>query len=326
MNKFNKIKYIIGSLALAGSLAAQAAWVPDRNIGLIVPSSAGGSLDNVGRTIQRMWDQQKLVPTSSTVINMAGGGHAIAYNFLNQRAGNPLFMSITSSTLHTSNINGRTKLSYRDFTPLTIMLTEYIAIAVRADSPLKTGKDLIEALRQNPAKYSLALSSAVGGTHHISFGQPLISGKVDIKKVRLVAFNSTGEAVTALLGGHVDVLSGGTVQIAPHVASGKMRLLAVTSPKRLPGPLASAPTWPEQGYKGVWENWRGIIGTKDMTKEQIAYWDGVFGKIAVSDEFKALAKKNQWDINYKNAADTKKFMEAEYAEIRETMNALGLAK
>jgi putative tricarboxylic transport membrane protein len=326
MNKFNKIKYIIGSLALAGSLAAQAAWVPDRNIGLIVPSSAGGSLDNVGRTIQRMWDQQKLVPTSSTVINMAGGGHAIAYNFLNQRAGNPLFMSITSSTLHTSNINGRTKLSYRDFTPLTIMLTEYIAIAVRADSPLKTGKDLIEALRQNPAKYSLALSSAVGGTHHISFGQPLISGKVDIKKIRLVAFNSTGEAVTALLGGHVDVLSGGTVQIAPHVASGKMRLLAVTSPKRLPGPLASAPTWPEQGYKGVWENWRGIIGTKDMTKEQIAYWDGVFGKIAVSDEFKALAKKNQWDINYKNAADTKKFMEAEYAEIRETMNALGLAK
>ena len=326
MNKFNKIKYIIGSLALAGSLAAQAAWVPDRNIGLIVPSSAGGSLDNVGRTIQRMWDQQKLVPTSSTVINMAGGGHAIAYNFLNQRAGNPLFMSITSSTLHTSNINGRTKLSYRDFTPLTIMLTEYIAIAVRADSPLKTGKDLIEALRQNPAKYSLALSSAVGGTHHISFGQPLISGKVDIKKIRLVAFNSTGEAVTALLGGHVDVLSGGTVQIAPHVASGKMRLLAVTSPRRLPGPLASAPTWPEQGYKGVWENWRGIIGTKGMTKEQITYWDGVFGKIAVSDEFKALAKKNQWDINYKNAADTKKFMEAEYAEIRETMNALGLAK
>ena len=326
MKKLNKIEYLISFFALACSLAAQAAWVPDRNIGLIVPSSAGGSLDNVGRTIQRMWDQQKLVPTSSTVINMAGGGHAIAYNFLNQRAGNPLFMSITSSTLHTSNINGRTKLSYRDFTPLTIMLTEYIAFAVRADSPLKTGKDLIEALRQNPAKYSLALSSAVGGTHHISFGQPLISGKVDIKKIRLVAFNSTGEAVTALLGGHVDVLSGGTVQIAPHVASGRMRLLAVTSPKRLPGPLASTPTWPEQGYKGVWENWRGIIGTRDMTKEQIAYWDGVFGKIAVSEEFKAQAKKNQWEINYKNAAETRKFMETEYTEIKETMTALGLAK
>ncbi len=306
--------------------AAPAQWQPDRNVGLIVPSSAGGSLDNVGRTIQRMWDQLKLVPTSSTILNMAGGGHAIAYNFLNQRAGNPYFMSITSSTLHTSNINGRTKLSYRDFTPLTVMLTEYIAFAVRADSPLKTGKDLIEALRADPAKYSLALSSAVGGTHHISFGLPLLSGKVDIKKLRMVAFNSTGEAVTALLGGHVDVLSGGTVQIAPHVASGRMRLLAVTSEKRLPGALASGPTWPELGYKGVFENWRGIIGTKDMQKQEVAYWDGVFSKIAASPEFKAVAAKNQWEINYKNAAETRKFMGAEYKELKEVMDFLGLSR
>lgn len=321
----NNILFILAA-SLLYAAAAQAQWQPERNIGLIVPSSAGGSLDNVGRTIQRMWDQLKLVNTSSTVINMAGGGHAIAYNFLNQRAGNPYFMSITSSTLHTSNINGRTKLSYRDFTPLTVMLTEYIAFAVRADSPLKTGKDLIEALRADPGKYSLALSSARGGTHHISFGLPLLSGKVDIKKLRMVAFNSTGEAVTALLGGHVDVLSGGTVQIAPHVAAGRMRLLAVTSEKRLPGPLASGPTWPELGYKGVFENWRGIIGTKDMQKQEIAYWDGVFGKIAASREFKDLAGKNQWEINYKNSAETRKFMAAQYVELKEVMEFLSLAK
>lgn len=325
-NILKNIKLVAFFAMLFPLAAASAQWQPDRNVGLIVPSSAGGSLDNVGRTMQRMWDQLKLVPTSSTVINMAGGGHAIAYNFLNQRAGNPLFMSITSSTLHTSNINGRTKLSYRDFTPLTVMLTEYIAFAVRADSPLKTGKDLIEALRADPAKYSLALSSAVGGTHHISFGLPLLSGKVDIKKLRMVAFNSTGEAVTALLGGHVDVLSGGTVQIAPHVASGRMRLLAVTSEKRLPGALASGPTWPELGYKGVFENWRGIIGTKGMQAQEIAYWDGVFGKIAASPEFKAIAAKNQWEINYKNSAETGKFMASEYKELKEVMEFLGLAR
>ena len=74
----------------------------------------------------------------------------------------------------------------------------------------KTGKDLVEAMRKEPTRYSLAISSAVGGTHHISFGLPLQSGKVDMSKARLVAFTSTGEGVTALLGGHVDVLSGGT--------------------------------------------------------------------------------------------------------------------
>ncbi|HEX6064308.1 MAG TPA: tripartite tricarboxylate transporter substrate binding protein, partial [Longimicrobiales bacterium] len=254
-------------------------WKPERNVELIVPASAGGSLDTTGRTVQRLWDELKLLPVSSTVANRSGGGHAVAYNFLNQRVGDPHYMSITSSTLHTSNINGRTPLSYRDFTPLTVLLTEYIAFAVRADSPLKTGKDLIEALRRNPGSLSIALSSALGGTHHISLGLPLQSAKIDMAQSKLVAFNSTGEAVTALLGGHVDVMNGGTVQIAPHVESGKMRVLAVTSAKRLPGPLSVAPTWPELGYKGVFENWRGVIGTKGMTAEQIGFWENAFRRI-----------------------------------------------
>lgn len=323
-NKY--LKFIaVGVLGVVCGWAQAQGWQPHQNVALIVPSTAGGSLDHVGRTIQRMWEQQKLVPTSSTILNMGGAGHAIAYNFLHARAGNPLFLSITSSTLHASHINGRYPLSYRDFTPLTVMLTEYIAIAVRADSPLKTGKDLVEALRKEPAKYSLALSSAVGGTHHISFGLPLQSGKVEMSKARLVAFTSTGEGVTALLGGHVDVLSGGTVQIAPHVASGRMRVLAVSSPKRMPGVLASAPTWPEQGYKGVMENWRGVIGAKGISAAQIAYWDGVFGKIAASAEFKDLADKNQWEISYKNSAETARFFASEYAELKSVMDFLGLA-
>ena len=115
-NKYLRI--CIGTI-LAGftALVSAQGWQPQQNIALIVPSTAGGSLDHVGRTIQKMWEQQKLVPTSSTILNMGGAGHALAYNFLNQRAGNPLFLSITSSTLHASHINGRYPLSYRDFTP-----------------------------------------------------------------------------------------------------------------------------------------------------------------------------------------------------------------
>lgn len=322
----NKYLYVVvGILLGVVSVAGQAqGWKPDRHVELIVPAGAGGSLDHVGRTFQKLWDDLKLVPTSSAVVNRSGGGHAVAYNFLNQQSGNPHFMSITSSTLHTSHINGRLKLSYRDFTPQAVMLTEYIAFAVRPESPLKTGKDLIESLRKDPASLSLAISSALGGTHHISFGQPLLSGKVDIKKARIVAFNSTGEAIAALLGGHVDVLSGGAVQIAPHVASGRMRLLAVSSPQRLTGPLASGPTWPELGYKGVFENWRGVISPGKIAPEQVAYWDGVFSTIAASGEFKALADKNQWIVNYKNSAETTRFFEGEYADLKEVMDFLGL--
>ncbi len=316
----------IVTAALVHCAAGAQGWSPQRNVELIIPATAGGSLDTTGRTVQKLWTDLKLVQGSSAVTNRAGGGHAVAYNYLHQRPGDPHVLSITSSTLLTSHINGRIPQTYTDFTPLAVLLTEYIAFAVRADSSLKTGKDLIEALRKSPESLSLALSSASGGTHHISFGLPLLSGGVDIGKTKLVAFNSSGEAVTALLGGHVDVISAGTVNVAPHAESGKLRVLAVTSAKRMTGPLASAPTWPELGYKGVFENWRGVIGAKGLTPEQTAFWESVLRRATSSDEFRDYAVKNQWDSNFRGAAESRQFMEAQYNELKSVMTYLGLAK
>jgi len=301
-------------------------WNPQRNVEVIVPASTGGSLDTTGRTVTRIWGDLKLLPVSSTVANRGGGGHAVAYSYLNQRSGDPHYLCITSSTLLANHINGHNALTYTDFTPLAVLLTEYIAFAVRADSPIKSGKDLIETLRRAPESLSLALSSAAGGTHHISFGLPLQSGGVDTSKLKFVAFPSSAEAVTALLGGHVDVISAGTGNVAPHVESGKLRVLAVTSAKRLTGPLAVAPTWPELGYKGVFENWRGVIGAKGITPEQIAFWDNVFRRVTSSDEFRSYAEKNQWDSNFKGAEESRKFMAEQYDQLKGVMTYLGLVR
>jgi len=314
------------SVAFLSQPAWSQGWKPQRNVELIVPAGAGGSLDTTGRTVHRIWEDLKLVPVTSSIVNRSGGGHAIAYGFLNQRAGDPHYLSITSATILTNHINGRLPVTYTDFTPLAVLLTEYVAFAVRAESPIKTGKDLVETLKKNPGALSIALSSAAGGTHHITVGLPLQSGGVDVSKVKLVSFNATSDAVTALLGGHVDVMSGGTVQIAPHVESGKLRVIAVTSSKRMTGPLASAPTWPELGYKGVFENWRGVIGTKGMTAEQTAYWEGVLRGVVQSDEFKKYAERNQWDDTFKGSAEMRKFLEGQYGELKSVMTFLGLTK
>ena len=250
----------------------------------------------------------------------------MAYSYLNQRAGDPHYLGITSSTLLANHINGHIPLTYTDFTPLAVLLTEYIAFAVRSDSPIKSGKDLIETLRKTPESLSLALSSAAGGTHHISFGLPLQSGGVDTGKLKFVAFSSSAEAVTALLGGHVDVISAGTGNVAPHVESGKLRVLAVTSAKRLTGPLAVAPTWPELGYKGVFENWRGVIGAKRMTPDQIVFWENVFRRVTSSDEFRNYAEQNQWGSNFKGAEESRKFMAEQYNELKGVMTYLGLTR
>jgi putative tricarboxylic transport membrane protein len=272
-------------------------WKPERNVELIVPATAGGSLDLTGRTVHRIWDDLKLLPVSSVVANRSGGAHAVAYNFLNQRAGDPHFLSITSSTLLTNHINGRLTLTYTDFTPLAVLLTEHIAFG-----------------------------SAIGGTHHIATGLPLQSAGVDIKQVKLVGFNSTGEAFTALLGGHVDVANGGTANAAGLVESGKLRALTVTCARRMQGPLAAAATWAELGYKGVFDNWRGVIGTKGMTPAQTAYWESVFKRVAASEEFQQYAAKNQWENSYRGPAEARTFMEAQYGELKSVMGFLGLTK
>ena len=314
------------SAAMLSCGALAQGWNPERNVELIVPATAGGSLDTFGRTVQRLWDELKLVPVSSTVANRSGGAHAVAYNFLNQHPGDPYYLSITSATILTNHINGRLKLTYTDFTTLGVLLTESIAFAVRADSPIKTGKDLLEAFRKDPGSISVALGSAAGGTHHIATGLPLQSAGIDMSKIKLVSFNSSGEAVTAVLGGHVDLAVAGTVNVAAQIEAGKLRALATSSPRRMGGVYAQTPTWPELGYKGVFENWRGMIGAKGITPEQVAYWEGVLRRVVQSDEFKKIAEKNQWDSSFRGSADMRKFLEAQYGELKSVMTFLGLAK
>lgn len=316
---------VIGVLLPASVTQAQG-WKPERNVELIVPATAGGSLDTFGRTVHRLWDGLKLVPASSTVANRSGGAHAVAYNFLNQRPGDPYYLSITSATILTNHINGRLKLTFTDFTPLGVLLIEHIAFAVRPESPIKTGRDLIEAFRTNPSSVSVALGSAAGGTHHIATGLPLQSAGVDMGKVKLVSFNSSGEAVTAVLGGHVDLVVAGTVNVGAQVAAGKLRALTTTSPRRMGGVYAQLPTWPELGYKGVFENWRGVIGAKGLTSGQIAYWEGVLRQVVQSGEFRQIAEKNQWDPAFKGSAEMRKFLDTQYGELKSVMTFLGLAK
>ena len=106
-------------VAAAVALPAHAqGWKPDRNVELIIPAGAGGSLDNTGRTINRVWDAMNLVPVPTQIINRSGGGHAIAYAYLNQRQNEPNIVSITSATILINHINGRLKVTYTDFTPL----------------------------------------------------------------------------------------------------------------------------------------------------------------------------------------------------------------
>ncbi len=298
-------------------------WVPQRHVELIAPNAPGGAMDSTARIVQRLWQEMKLLPVSSAVANRAGGEHAIAYTYLSQRNGDPHYLSLASPVLLGNHLAGRLSVTYTDVTPIATIMTEAYVFAVRADSPIKNGKDMVDAVKARPDALSVAVSTI---QTRIANGLVLQSAGIDIKPIKVVVLDG-GKLVTALLGSHVDVAVGSAIGFLPQVESGNVRVIAVTSPQRLTGVLSAVPTWAEQGYKAAtYETWRAILAPKGITPPQIAYWENVMREVASSEEFRRSAERVQGRAIFRNAADTRKQMETEYEQAKSVMTYLGMVK
>ena len=130
----------------------------------------------------------------------------------------------------------------------------------------------------------------------------------------------------AALGGHVDAIATVTSNLLPHVQSGKLRLIGISSGRRLGGVLAAVPTLKEQGVDVVIANWQGAIGPPKLAAAQIAYWDAVFGRSVKTGEWRADQEQNLWESDYLNAAEFSRFLKADYEQARSIFVELGLAK
>jgi putative tricarboxylic transport membrane protein len=310
-----------GSVMLADAASAQG-WKPERNVELTIPTSPGGSNDIAGRIIHKLWNELKLLPVASSVANRSGGEHIVGYTYIQQRAGDPHHIGLMSTPMLLNPIGGRTQLTHNDFTPIAYLITEPMVAVVRADSPIQTGKELVEALRKNPGALSIALTS---NGHRISIGLPLQSAGVNVKAVRMPAFKGGGETTTAVLGGHADVQITSVSTSVPHVTGGQMRVIAVSSTKRLGGIMASVPTWQELGYQSS-GSWKGVIAPKGLTPAQIAFWEEVMRRTAQSDEILQYAEKNLWLVEFKGSAETRKWLDDEAAALKVIMTELGLVR
>ncbi len=310
---------------LPGDAQSQSAWRPTQNVEIIVPAAAGGINDQMGRLVQRILRDGKLVSTNAIVVNKPGGGHSVGLAYLNQRAGDGHYLMVETISMVVNQLTGRLKVRHTDITPIALLYTDYIAISVRSpESPIKTGRDLAARLKEDPGSLSIALSSTLANANHLAAAMIVKNIGGDVKKMRIVVFNSGAETITALLGGHVDVVAGPATLAAGHIDDGKIRVLGVTSPQRLGGPLAQTPTFIELGINAVMANWRSIIGPKDMTPAQVAYWDQVFGKLVEADEYKKQVERNLAIPTYLPSAQAKEYYEAQYKELGELLAALGL--
>lgn len=301
-------------------------WHPQRNVELIVPSAAGGGLDRTARAVHRIWQDHKLVAAANAVVNKPGGAGTISYTYLNQFAGDAHYISISSPTLLTNHILGTARFTHTEFTPLAQLSSEYLMLLTRADAPLKSAKDIIERLKKDPGALSIAIGSVPGGTNHIGIARVLKAAGVDVRKLKTVVFKSGGESMLALLGGHIDLSANAPEQVLKHLETGKLRAIAIGAPRRLPGALADIPTWKELGIDVVTDTWRGIVGPRGLNPAQIAYWDGVLGKMVQSREWREEIEKHHWLDTYRNSAASRKFLESDYQVLKSALTDLGLVR
>ena len=161
------------SIALAAVMSVAPAahgveWPTGGIVEFVVPSGPASGLDTAGRTIKSLFDMAKLIPTSSVVVNKAGAGGTIAYQYLNQRPGNGRYLAIASPSLITNKLMGIGDIDYRDMTAVCRLFSDNIVFMVRADSPIQDGKGLIARLRKSPSSASFGIATALGGANHIA--------------------------------------------------------------------------------------------------------------------------------------------------------------
>lgn len=322
MKLFARASVVCGLLAAAPAWAQD--WKPERNVEVIVPSGPGGGTDKTGRTVQLLLQNLKLVDRS-VVVNKPGAAGRLGMLYLNQHAGDGHYIAVSTVTLLTNHITGASNITYTDVTPVAQLFSEYILFAVRADSPVKSGRDMVERLKQDPQSLSVGVT-AVGGTSHMVTGLVVSKAGGDAKRLKMVVFKAGGEVTTALLGGHVDVVPAPVANLLPHIKSGRLRALAISSPQRLAGDLATVPTWRELGVDAVFDTWRGMVGPRGMTAPQVAYWDRVFSRMTGAADWKQDLMKNYWGDNYLNSSRTRPYLDDEYRDFKTILGELGLAK
>ena len=313
--------------ALLGVPCAQAqGWTPQKNVELVVPVAPGGTNDKLARAIERTLVGSKLVGTSVTVVHRAGGGNQIAYAYVNQHAGDPHYLLMGTSTLITAHAVGSSKVSYADFSPIASIFNDYVVLTVNPGSPLKVGKDVVAKMKTEPQSVSLGFSGSAGNHHHIIAGLFMKAIGANPRDLKTVLFKGSSEALTAILGGHLDMVSTGAGNAAPHMEAGKLRILGVSSGQRLPGLMAKVPTWKEQGVDLVYGSWRSIVGPKGLRPEQVAFWENALRKVVESADWKAELDRNYWGDFFMTGADLRATIDREYKAMKGVLVDLGLAK
>ena len=306
---------------LVSALLASFAAFGQPTLKMMIPANPGGGWDQTGRTLATAMQSAKLV-SSVQFDNKGGAAGTIGLaQFVNQSKGDPNAVIIGGMVMVGGILMNKSPVTLDQVTPVARLTSEWEVIVVPAQSLHKSLADLLKAFRENPGKVSWGGGSA-GGTDHILIGLIAKAIGADPKRINYVAFKGGGEAVAAILGGHVTAGVSGLGEFAEHIKSGKMRALAVSAPSKVDG----IPSLKEQKVDVELGNWRGIFGAPGITRQQRDALVKMVKTAVETPAWKQTAGKLGWSTEFLGGEEYAKFLEEDTKRVGAILESLGLKK
>jgi putative tricarboxylic transport membrane protein len=316
------------ALPVAASGPALAAWEPTRPVEVIVPAGTGGGADQMARTIQGIVTKYRLMKQPMVVINKAGGAGGEGFLDIKNSRNNPHKLVITLSNLFTTPLATGIPFNWKDITPVAMMALDEFILWVNAETPYKTPKDYIEAVKKEPGKFKM------GGT---GLKQEDQSITVEIEKetgtkFTYVPFRGGGEVAVQLVGRNVDSTVNNPIEAVAQWRANSLRPLCVFDRKQLPYTekitntmsWGDLPTCKSEGLDVEYLMLRGIFTVPGVTKDQVDYYVDVLKKVREAPEWKALMNEGAFNTTFMTGTDYAKWVENEDQRHQALMKEAGL--
>lgn len=256
----------------------------------IAPAKPGGGFDLTCKMAQSALQEGGQLKSPMRVTYMPGGIGAVAYNAIvaQRPADGQAIVAFSSGSLLNLAHGKFGKFGPGDVKWLAAIGTDYGMVAVAANSPYKNLKELMAAMKADPQKVVFGAGGSIGSQDWTKAALVAKQAGVDHRAMRYVAFEGGGEAITALLGNHVQVVPGDIGEVTGMLDAGKIRVLAVLADKRLPGKLSGIPTAKEQGFDVQWPIVRGFYMGPKVADADFQWWSSAFRTMLASPAYAQL--------------------------------------
>ncbi|MCX8100161.1 MAG: tripartite tricarboxylate transporter substrate binding protein [Geminicoccaceae bacterium] len=306
---------------LAG--AAEAAW-PERPITLVVPWAAGGGTDATARIIAKVMEPDLGVPVN--VVTRTGGAGVVGHSAVATAPADGYTLGLITFEIGAMHHQGLTELSWKDYTPIALMNEDPAGVIVRADSPYKTAKELLDAIKAAPKGKFKASGTAQGGSWHIALGGMLAAAGLSADHVAWVPSTGAATALQDMVAGGVDFVTCSVPEAKALIDAGKVKALALMAEQRNPT-FPEVPTLKEAtGIDFRLGAWRGLAGPKGLPEEVTAKLVPLAKKVYDSKEFQDFMAGRGFATVYLPPDQFQAFMKQRDEATGQIMKGLGLAK